>query len=95
MSFWDAVTLIAGVAATLFGLWVIVTVLVVFVLDTHDDWKAARAKRIEAELDARAERMRATILSLADDLASERDEASRELTRAMFLATGRVPKPKA
>ncbi|PPF44869.1 hypothetical protein C5B85_09020 [Pseudoclavibacter sp. AY1F1] len=95
MSFWDAVTLIVGVAATLFGLWVIVTVLVVFVLDTYDDWKAARVKRIEAELDARAERMRATILSLADDLASERDDASRELTRAMFLATGRTPEPKA
>ncbi|WP_282857224.1 hypothetical protein [Pseudoclavibacter helvolus] len=94
MSFWDALTLIAGVAATLFGLWVIVTVLVVFVLDTYDDWKAARVKRIEAELDARAERMRATILSLADDLASERDDASRELTRAMFLTTGRTPEPK-
>lgn len=94
MSFWDAVTLIARVAATLFGLWVVVTVLVVFVLDTYDDWKAARVKRIEAELDARAERMRATILSLADDLASERDEAARELSRARFLATGRAPKPK-
>lgn len=95
MSFCDAVTLIATGAATLFGLWVVVTVLVVFVLDSYDDWKAARTARIEAELDARAEQVRATILSLADDLASERDEASRELTRAMFLTTGHTPKPRA
>ena len=95
MSVWDAVTLLAAILATGFCLWVVVTLLVVFVLDTYDGWKAARTARIEEELDARAKQVRATILSLADDLASERDEASRELTRAMFLATGRVPKPKA
>lgn len=95
MSVWDAVTLLAAFLATGLCLWVVVTLVVVFVIDTYDDWKAARTARIEEELDARAKQVRATILSLADDLASERDEASRELARAMFLTTGHTPEPKA
>lgn len=55
----------------------------------YEAWLERRRARIEAELDARSERLRRTILTLADDLASDRNEASKALTRAMFLTTGR------
>lgn len=62
--------------------------------DLCADWRERRAARIEAELDAQAEQLRKTILELADELAQDRDEASRQLTRAMFLTSGHpAPKP--
>jgi len=36
----------------------------------------------------------AAFLSLAEDLASDRDEASKALTRAMFLTTGHRDEPR-
>lgn len=50
-----------------------------------------RIARIEAELDAKSEQLRRTILGLAEQLADERDEASRQLARAAFLASGKAP----
>lgn len=57
-------------------------------------WQERRRARVDAELDAPSERLRRTILSLADDLASDRDEASKALTRAMFMTTGRSDEPR-
>lgn len=62
--------------------------------DEYGAWQERRRARIEAELDAKSERLRQTILSLADDLAADRDEASKALTRAMFLTTGRTDLPR-
>lgn len=53
-----------------------------------------RRTQIEAELDETSERLRQTILSLADDLSSDRDEASKALTKAMFLTAGRIDDPR-
>jgi hypothetical protein len=53
-----------------------------------------RRAQIEAELDATSERLRQTILSLADDLASDRDDAAKALTRAMFLLTDHNDTPR-
>lgn len=62
--------------------------------DKYEAWQERRRARIEAELDAKSEQLRQTILSLADDLAADRDEASKALTRAMFLTTGRTDLPR-
>lgn len=62
--------------------------------DEYEAWRERRRVRIEAELDAKSEQLRQTILSLADDLATDRDEASKALTRAMFLTTGRTDLPR-
>lgn len=59
-----------------------------------ETWQERRRARADAELDETSERLRRTILSLADDLASDRDEASKALTRAMFLTTGRSAEPR-
>lgn len=95
MDIWQALELIMGAILLTVALVVIVATFVSIGIDCNEGWCEARAQRIEAELDARAERVRATVLALAEDLASERDEASRELTRAMFLTTGQTPTPKA
>lgn len=58
------------------------------------EWRQRRLARIEAELDQKAERLRSTILRLAEDLAADRDEASRALTKAMFLTTGTNKPPR-
>ena len=87
--------------AAFIGLVLLVVVAVVLtwcLIDALWTEREARQERrraqIEAELDARSERLRQTILSLADDLASDRDEASKALTRAMFLTTGRIDDPR-
>lgn len=58
------------------------------------EWRQRRLARIEAELDQKSERLRSTILGLAEDLAADRDEASRALTKAMFLTTGTNKPPR-
>ena len=58
------------------------------------EWRQRRLARIEAELDQKSERLRSTILGLAEDLAADRDEASRALTKAMFLTTGTSRPPR-
>lgn len=46
--------------------------------------------KAEQHLDEQSEEMRQTILSLAESLAADKDEADKAMTRAMFLTTGRV-----
>lgn len=93
----EAVAAIATVAGV--ALLVAVTALVVWCVsealwDEYEAWQERRRARVEAELDAKSEQLRQTILSLADDLATDRDEASKALTRAMFLTTGRTDLPR-
>lgn len=95
MEFWQALELTVFVLFLTVALVVTVAAFASIGIDCIEEWREARAQRLEAELDARAERVRATVLSLAEDFASDRDEASRELTRAMFLTTGETPTPKA
>lgn len=47
-----------------------------------------RIARIEAELDVKAKELRRTIYSLAEQLAAERDDVSRQMTRTAYLASG-------
>jgi hypothetical protein len=61
------------------------------ITDWLDERRRRRIVRIEAELDAKAAELRRTILGLAEQLAAERDEASRAMTRAAFLASGKTP----
>lgn len=75
-----AAGLVLLVAITAFVALCVVEVL----WDEYEAWQERRRARIEAELDAKSEQLRQTILSLADDLATDRDEASKALTRAMF-----------
>jgi cytochrome c biogenesis protein ResB len=82
--------------AAFIGLALLVVVAVVLTWCLIDalwtEWEARQERRraqIEAELDAQSERLRQTILSLAEDLATDRDEASKALTRAMFLTNSR------
>ena len=81
--------ILLGVAAA-FLTWFVIEVL----WAEYEAWRERRRAQIEAELDATSERLRRTILSLAEDLASDRDEASKALTRAMFLTTGRRDEPR-
>lgn len=89
----EIATFIGGVlllAVAAFLTWCLIGVL----WSEYEAWLERRCARIEAELDARSERLRRTILSLADDLACDRDEASKALTRAMFLTTRRNDTPR-
>lgn len=58
-------------------------------------WKKSRQRqriaRIEADLDRAQDELQQTILALAEQLAADRDEASRALTRAAYLSSGQVP----
>lgn len=46
----------------------------------------------EQGLDRQADEVRRLVLRLADQLAADRDEVSREMTRVAFLTTGQVPR---
>lgn len=94
MEFVSAIATLAGVvllvAVAAFVAWCVFDVL----WDEYEAWQERRRARIEAELNAKSEQLRQTILSLADDIATDRDEASKALTRAMFLTTGRTDLPR-
>lgn len=79
----------AGAAVLVVAGLVLVWALLVVLGEAYEEWRKRRRARFEAELNAKSEQLRRTILSLAEDLAADRDEASRALTRAMFLSTGR------
>lgn len=50
--------------------------------------RRAQIARVEADLDAAEEDLRLAVLALAEQLAADRDEASRALTRAAYLSDG-------
>lgn len=91
--FWHALG--AGIcffAWTLVGLvlYLLIQILVESIRDWAKERRRRRIARIEAELDAKSEQLRRTILSLAQQLADERDEASRKMSREAFLASGKT-----
>ncbi len=79
-------------AVTLAVLLALFTVLIIGVFaDEVERWKARRRSRVEADLDRQQQELRQTILRIAEELANERNEASREMLRAAFLADGQAP----
>lgn len=56
-----------------------------------DSFGERRRARIEAELDAKQDELRRTILSLADALGAEGYEARKALIRESYRASGSVP----
>jgi F0F1-type ATP synthase membrane subunit b/b' len=90
----DAATSVFVAIVLVAAACILVWALIDLASDLCADWRERRAARIEAELDAKSEQLRKTILELAEELAQDRDEASRQLTRAMFLTIGHTaPKP--
>lgn len=94
MEFLAAVAALAGVVLLVAVSAFVARYMFDVLWDEYEAWQERRRTRIEAELDAKSEQLRQTILSLADDLATDRDEASKALTRAMFLRTGRTDLPR-
>lgn len=96
----DATTL--TVAAQSMAL-VIVTVLVLWVLfqlfllgaESLGDWLSLRRQRriarFEAELDAKSEQLRDTILAIAGQLADAREQTSQAMHRAALDAAKKAP----
>lgn len=82
---------LAGLALLALGIVLFVQLLVEAATAWLERRRQARIATIEAELDRKQEHLRRTILSLAEQLAAERDEASREMARQAFLASGKTP----
>lgn len=84
-------------ALGILALMVAVVILTTWTITGIADWverrTAARRARIEAELDRKQAALRRTTLTVAEGLARDRDEASRQMTRAAFLATGSTSEP--
>lgn len=77
--------------------WLLLMVAVIgieHVNDRREYHRRRRIARIEAELDAKSEELRRTILGLAEQLAVDRDEASQQMTRAAYLASGVTTPPR-
>lgn len=93
-TFWHivdlALVLFGGTLAGLVSLLLIQT-LIESITYSIKQRRQRRIARIEAELDAKQEQLRRTILSLAQQLAAERDETSRQMARAAFLTSGKTP----
>jgi hypothetical protein len=53
-------------------------------------WQQREHQHAEDELDRQSKEVRQTILSLAESLATDKDEAATAMARASFLATGRM-----
>ncbi|RRJ85682.1 hypothetical protein EG850_12225 [Gulosibacter macacae] len=87
----DTLTLITLACALAWVAYLYLRIAAEYVVDVLAARRRRRIARIEAELDAKAAELRRTILALADQLAAERDEASRAMTRAAFLASGATP----
>lgn len=85
------VVVIATALVIVAGLYLLVWEL----FDVFVAWKKSRQQqriaRIEADLDRAQDELHQTILALAEQLAADRDEASRALTRAAYLSSGQVP----
>jgi hypothetical protein len=80
----DVAHIIGGIVAIVLLALTLYLVLV-FLLDEIARRRQRRLARIEAELDAKSEQLRRTILSLAEQLAADRDQTAREMTRQAFL----------
>lgn len=70
---------------------IVVSLLITAAVDEIKDRKRHRRARLEADLDRKQEELRRTILRVAEGLAADRDEASRQMARAAFLSSGQLP----
>lgn len=61
-----------------------------FIEYSCEAWEHRQPAKAEKRLDEQSEEMRQTILSLAESLAADKDEASRAMARAIFLTTGQI-----
>ncbi|MBN9156925.1 hypothetical protein [Microbacterium sp.] len=84
--------LVLVIASILLGMIAAGLLLGLFVTACEAVEERQRAKA-DATLDAQSEEVRQTILSLAESLAVDKDEATKAMTRAIFLTTGRVAEP--
>ncbi|GAB3608367.1 hypothetical protein GCM10027414_04920 [Humibacter ginsengiterrae] len=84
------IAFVAGVIAVL-ALCVLLWLGIEDLMDWLQQWRDARAARIEAELDRTQEQLRATMLQLAEALAQDAHQARRALIRESFLASGQMP----
>ncbi|QZY52865.1 hypothetical protein [Leucobacter tenebrionis] len=82
--------LVAG-AYICVGLYLLGQMLIESIRDRLERRRQRRIARIEAELDEKQERLRQAIFSLATQLAAERDEASRQMTRQARLSAEKTP----
>jgi len=82
---------LAGLTLLALGIVLFVQFLVEAVTDWFARRRQARIAAIEAELDAKQAELRRTILSLATQLAAERDEVSREMARQASLTFRKNP----
>lgn len=87
----SVVLMFAGLALLAPGIVLFIHLLVEAATAWFARRRQARVAAIEAELDRKQEQLRRTILSLAEQLATERDEVSREMTRQAFLTSGKTP----
>lgn len=95
-TFWHAISVACFfLCGTLLGitLYLLVQLFVEDVAQWMKERRERRVTRIEAELDAKSEQLRRTILSLAEQLVAERSEAARQMTRHAFLTSRRTPPP--
>ena len=90
----ELVATIAAAIAVSFYIGYAVFLGIEALIDVLVAWRQSRHQqkiaRIKADLDQAQEELRHTILALAEQLAAERDEAARDLTRAAYLTSGTV-----
>ena len=63
-------------------------------MDAYRDHRERKVARAEAELDAKALELRATMLQLSEALSTSAHETRKAMIRESFLASGRVPNSK-
>lgn len=72
-----------------------ISCLILIGVESFVDWRkqlrVQRRTRIERELDATQERMRAVIFQLASELGADAHEARKALIRESYLASGQLP----
>lgn len=87
---WDPISLgciIVGVAAAGFVLYLLIQMLIEEITDWLQRRHRRRIARIEAELDAKSEQLRRTVLAIAEQLAAERDDTAQRMAHAAQLTT--------
>ena len=93
---WNLISLgcvVVGLAAAGFVLYLLIQMLVEEVSDWLQRRHRRRIAQIEAELDAKSEQLRQTILAIAEQLAAERDDTSQRMAQAAHLTARQSASP--
>lgn len=88
MSLEQAALVYAGICLLVFAVWRGGEALMGWIAERRQ----RRIARIEAELDRESERLRSTILSLAEQLGADAHEARKALIRESYLAKRQPPR---